>query len=175
MAGYTAKEVQAALDYDPATGALTWRCLPPSGFESHKAFTVWGSKYPGKLALTAKNKNGYLTGKFKGKFLSAHRAAYACMLGRWPDDLIDHIDGNKENNKWENLRPVTRAENNANRARMANNTSGAVGVHWDKKCDRWVSKIRGSVIGFHKSWADAVTARKLAAALDGGFTQRHGV
>lgn len=174
MAGFTASQVREALSYDPFTGLLVWNALPRACFDSDMGWKVWNAKYPGKQALTAVNSKGYLCGKFRGKYLSAHRAAFACMTGELPEQDVDHIDGQKENNSWSNLRLVSHSENCSNRAMHKNNTSGEVGVSFDKKSQKWRAKIKNTVIGLFEDWPDAVVARRLAVAIDGSFTDRHG-
>jgi hypothetical protein len=60
-----------------------------------------------------------------------------------PDNklCVDHIDCNKQNNNIDNLRWATKAENNKNRQLMKNNSSGYVGVYYDKRCNKWTAKI----------------------------------
>ena len=171
---HTAKEILDALSYCHDTGALFWRERSRGEFPSDKAFKFWNTKYAGRPALTAVGTGGYCAGKLNGKYLSAHRAAFAVMTGSVPSGDIDHIDGNRLNNRWGNLRVVTRSENCSNRAMHKNNTSGEVGVSFDSKSRKWRAKIRGSVIGLFDDFSDAATARRLAVAIDGGFTERHG-
>jgi len=55
--------------------------------------------------------------------------------------MIDHIDGNKLNNRFRNLREATRSENNSNSKRPANNSSGFKGVSYRKQVGRWTAQI----------------------------------
>lgn len=55
---------------------------------------------------------------------------------------IDHKNGNKLDNRVENLRVATTGQNNRNVIKRGNNTSGYKGVHWDKKSQKWISRIR---------------------------------
>ena len=72
------------------------------------------------LRTTRKNSNGsldkdgYLIVKFKGKQYKAHRLCWFFYYGEFPNDVIDHIDGDKLNNSIENLRDVEQAENTRN-------------------------------------------------------------
>jgi hypothetical protein len=78
------------------------------------------------------NKRGYL----------AHRLIWLHVHGFWPSEYIDHIDGDKTNNRVENLREATRAENMRNKMRYANNTSGLKGVHWYRAGNKWRATIK---------------------------------
>lgn len=66
---------------------------------------------------------------FKGKEIKLHRLAVYLMLGEWPTDEVDHIDGNPHNNCWDNLRTCTRRDNAKNRKRYKNSTTGCKGVY----------------------------------------------
>src|ERR1700726_3642325 len=57
-----------------------------------------------------------------------NQLAWFYMTGRWGRATIDHRDGNPANNRWKNLRVATPSQNNANRRRPRNNTSGFKGV-----------------------------------------------
>ena len=57
---------------------------------------------------------GYVYLNYKGVELLAHRVAYVMGHGRWPENQVDHIDGNRRNNALYNLRDTTRSENNCN-------------------------------------------------------------
>jgi hypothetical protein len=61
------------------------------------------------------------------------------MTGEWPSAEIDHIDKNKLNNAWNNLRAASRAQNLTNVA--ARSATGFKGVYWDKRRKKWKSHI----------------------------------
>jgi len=98
------------------------------------------------------------------------------VYGQWPTEDIDHIDGNRANNRVENLRAVSRSVNMRNAYRRKDNKSGFVGVH-KNRVGSWVAQIAvdGRVIhlGFFRAQGDAVAARK-AAEIEHGFSVRHG-
>ena len=83
--------------------------------------------------------DGYLHFSFFGKKRKAHRLAWLYVYGEYPDGLIDHIDGDKTNNKISNLRVATHVQNSANR-HVINNKTGYRGVY--------ESKYKGKVIGY---------------------------
>lgn len=73
------------------------------------------------------NKNGYHNTKYKEKIYRSHRLIFFYHYGYLPK-CIDHIDGNKSNNKIENLREATYSQNLCNRRTLSNNTSGAKNI-----------------------------------------------
>jgi hypothetical protein len=84
--------------------------------------------------------NGYLQVGVKGKRYKAHRLIFLIHHGFLPEH-IDHIDRNSLNNKIENLRIATKAENGWNRGKNKNNSSGYKGVHWNKFAGKWQAQI----------------------------------
>jgi hypothetical protein len=75
-----------------------------------------------------KNADGYLCLMVDGKMLKAHRVAWCLMTGEWPTKHIDHIDGDKRNNSWLNLRQADAAQNAQNIAAASDRRDGLVGV-----------------------------------------------
>jgi len=111
---------------------------------------------------------GYLLIGVGGRKYLAQHLAVALMTGRAPVGVVDHADRNPLNNRWKNLREVTRADNAINSGVPANNTSGFRGVSWHRASGRWRAHItlsgRQVSLGYHAHISDAVTARKLAEA-----------
>ena len=96
--------------------------------------------------VTAGNKAGYvantgylLVGIDKNLFLN-HRIIFMMNYGYMPT-MIDHIDGNKLNNKIENLRDITRGQNRMNSKLQSNNKSGVKNVNWNKKHKKWYVQL----------------------------------
>jgi hypothetical protein len=73
--------------------------------------------------------NGYVVITFQKKPMKAHKLAFLYMTGAIPD-VVDHIDGDGLNNRWDNIRAVTQAQNNHNRRIDKSNTTGIKGVSW---------------------------------------------
>ena len=63
------------------------------------------------------------------------------LKGSLPEQ-IDHIDGNRSNNRIENLRPANSSQNACNRKKSSINTSGIKGVHWHKQSKKWRARIK---------------------------------
>ena len=76
--------------------------------------------------------------------------------------LVDHIDHNKSNNNVSNLRWATHSENGMNSRKKTNNTSGVVGVCWNKRHHKWQASISIDRITKHLGYFDTVEAAKRA-------------
>lgn len=87
---------------------------------------TWNSHYAGKVAGT--DLRGYVAINLDGFPRRAHRLAWLYVTGEYPADEIDHIDRNRANNRFENLRQATMPENQRNRAVNSNNQSGLKGA-----------------------------------------------
>lgn len=115
------------LTYNPITGVFTW--LVNIG-----AARVGG--HPGII-----NSKGYLTTFINKKHYSMHRLAFLYMTGSIPE-FVDHINGIRDDNRWENLRPANIKQNGWNRKINSNNKSGYKGVHFQKCSGKWVGQVR---------------------------------
>ena len=119
-----------ALSYDLETGVFTWKIAPKS--HRVKQGAVAGGK----------TQPGYLVISFGGRLYKAHRLAWAFHYGDWPGKIVDHIDGNRLNNRIANLRDVSNSINLQNtRAARKNSLSGFLGVGWNKKSRKWRAQI----------------------------------
>jgi hypothetical protein len=85
--------------------------------------------------------NGYVRTTLNGKRYLIHRIVYLMHHGYMPKE-IDHINGNKSDNRIENLREVSRSENNLNRGNFKNNKSGCKNVSWHKLISKWQVQIK---------------------------------
>jgi|LakMenEpi03Aug12_release.lakeMendotaPanAssembly.Ray.scaffolds.fasta_scaffold561383_1 hypothetical protein len=84
--------------------------------------------------------SGYLQTGVKGKIFLNHRLIFLMHYGYLPQ-FIDHKDGNKTNNKIENLRETNKSQNRMNAKLQKNNISGIKNVNWSKKERKWVVQI----------------------------------
>ncbi len=157
-------DMQKLAEYDHETGLLIWRAR--DGAE------VWNAKYAGRPALNSNDGRGYRQGLFLGRKLYAHRAIWAVVYGCWPDGEIDHIDGNRSNNRIDNLRVATRAENNRNTSSRKLSSSKFLGVSWDRAGSKWRADIKiggkAKYLGRFESEAEAARAYAEAAAIHYG-------
>lgn len=122
----TLDRLKEALRYDPSTGNFWWREQARGRRLGQRA---------GRMA------SGYVQIHLDKKRYQAHWLVWFYHNGTWPTDEVDHINGNKLDNRIENLRLATRCENRQNHKMMKNNTSGFRGVHWSKKEGKWIASI----------------------------------
>ena len=88
--------------------------------------------------------NGYRQVSFKKRFYKAHRIVWALHYGDPGNSLIDHINYDKSDNRIENLRLATHAEQQRNRPAQANSRSGIKGLQWESSTSRWVGQVMRS-------------------------------
>jgi hypothetical protein len=109
-------------------------------------------KRAGTVMLT-----GYRVISVGKKRILEHRAIFAMVNDYWPSRGIDHIDRDKSNNRPENLREATHAQNCQNRTLDSKNTSGVKGVWWHKGAKKWLAVIHVNrkkiSLGFHEDLA----------------------
>lgn len=116
--------------YDPETGVFTRK------YTGTRSSAVAGGVHRcagGKL---------YQSINIDGRFHKAHRLAWLYVHGVWPVGVIDHIDGDGQNNRLANLRDVSVAVNTQNlRAARRDTLSGLLGVSWNSRKKAWSAYI----------------------------------
>lgn len=130
----------------------------------------------GKKKVGYRDPRGYVQIGVNGKKVWAHRLAWFLTYGKWPDQ-IDHVDGDKSNNRLSNLRSVSPVEQAKNKPTFRSNSSGHRGVFYDTKRNRWRSYIHSDNkfvhLGRFKTFDEAVKAR-LEAEENLNFHKNHG-
>lgn len=170
------------LRYDSASGKLYWKPRGAEEFRSNYRSAQanadsWNSRYANNEAFVTPDGYGYLCGSIDDVKYQAHRIIWKMLHDAEPE-FIDHDDGNRANNREQNLFDVTHAINQKNQKKFVTNTSGETGVCWSERKKRWVVRMRvdgkqkqfGSFIEF----ADAVAARR-KAAVENGYHPNHGI
>jgi hypothetical protein len=133
--------------YDPETGKLWREAGGPDG-------------------------RGYVHVQFQGKRHLAHRVAWFLYYGNWPDQMIDHINGNRSDNRIKNLRLASSSQNQLNRGKSTNNTTGHKGVSYHAKRRHWQAMI--SINGRNKFLGNFATAEEAADAYNKAALKHHG-
>jgi len=155
--------------YDPGTGVFAWIYSLSD--------RVNDGDIAGCIANNGTANKNYRSIKLNNKTYLAHRLAWLYVYGKFPDNHIDHIDGNGLNNRISNLRDVTVMENHKNVRRQSNNTSGHSGVVYDKSRKKWKAEIKinnkSIYLGRFECFNDAVIERKMAEC-SYGFHKNHG-
>jgi hypothetical protein len=125
----TAARLRELVSYDPETGHFTARVTWP--------------KTPAGKRLGTIGPLGYVQmGLAYGKYY-AHRLAFLYVTGEWPAGTVDHVDGERANNRWNNLRDVPHGVNveNVLRARK-HSSSGLLGASWSTRRGHWTATVR---------------------------------
>lgn len=164
--------------YDPETGFFTWKERPEFYFKTYRAFIQWNKRYANGPAFFTVAANDYLTGFIFKKKYYAHRLAWLYMTGEWPEGDIDHINGQRNDNRWENLREVNRSENLKNAKRRYDNKTGVTGVFKHKNKESYYSayidiNYKRKYLLHTKDFDAAVAARK-EAEIKYKFHENHG-
>lgn len=153
--------LRSLFDYDEKTGIVTNKTSTSNRI---------------KVGDVVKGGGRYLRVGIKGKRYALHRLIWKMYYGETPDE-IDHINGDKHDNRLENLRNIAHHQNQKNTSLYSHNTSGIMGVRWSERDRKWQSYIRVCSrlinLGLFKVKEDAIEARKRAEN-EYGFHPNHG-
>jgi len=135
----TFKRANELLCYSPETGEMRWRTNGPNRRAVSIAGGIYSKMRRGKIEKVPQIMLDY-------KSYRLPRIAYLLMTGEWPKHQIDHVNGDRSDNRWSNLRDATNGQNGQNRGMMSSNTSGYKGVY---KCrNKWRARIRYNKLRF---------------------------
>lgn len=140
----TAARLREMLNYDPETGVFTSAKL--STYRS-------GGRSIGDVAGGPAPSHGYWRISVDGRQHYAHRLVWLYVHGKWPDGEVDHIDGDRTNNRLANLRDVSPTFNRWNRRVACKNNpygKGVMGVTLCKKSGSWVAQIKEPITGYRR-------------------------
>lgn len=149
----TADYLRSILDYNPETGEFRWKVVRRSAHGRTKVGGIAGFV----------RADGYVFIGVDGKAHMAQRLAWLWVTGEWPAGPIDHINRERADNRWVNLRSATKAENNRNKSRRSDNLSGVTGVSYDAERAKWTARLRVGgkylMLGRFARFDDAIAAR----------------
>ena len=154
-------EIQATWKYEKETGLFRW--------------DIYGPKITkGAVTGSSNGKNSYVVLKTKSEKLYAHRVAFVMVFGRWPTHKVDHINGNKKDNRFCNLRESTQAQNLRNKAVKGDSLTRVKGVTQDKRDGRFYAYIdvdgkRTSLGGFDTANLASLARRKAEIEYHEGY------
>jgi len=147
----TQKELKKVLHYEPTTGIFTW-----------KVYRNYNAKV-GDTAGCLNKTNGYIQIRIYNKIYTAHRLAWLYMEGYLPEHDIDHRFRIRSDNRWSELRHVSRQCNSRNCKIRSNNNSNITGVYWAKDRNKWQVQIKINnkqiYLGGFTDFDEAVIAR----------------
>ncbi|WP_261505722.1 HNH endonuclease signature motif containing protein [Burkholderia multivorans] len=125
----TLDELKSIVEYDQETGLFTWI--------KTRSYKHLIGKRSGSLQV-----NGYVAITINKKKYLAHRLAWLYVHGSEPPECIDHINGNRSDNRICNLRLATKKENNHNTHQFSENKAGYTGISWAKRQKKWRARIK---------------------------------
>lgn len=143
----TVERVRESLRYSPIVGVFEWK-------KAGRKVRVGG------LAGAVVKSSGYVRIVLDGKPYPAHRLAWLYMTGEWPAHEVDHIDGDRSNNAWNNLRMATANTNGWNKRVMKTNRSGIKGLTQHPETGRWQARFEAD----GKVWSAMFATKEEAEA-----------
>lgn len=160
----TVDELRDVLSYDPETGIFAW------------AKTASNRRAAGECAGCLCKNSGYMLIGYKGRVYKSSRLAWFYVHGEWPPGIVDHINGDRTDDRVSNLRIATHSQNLYNRGAQRNNSSGFKGVYWHKPTRKWRARIMSDglsrSLGLYDTPEEAHQAYAFAASkLHGEFAK----
>jgi hypothetical protein len=147
--------LKSILDYDPTSGQMVWRQDRRGKNGMIRAGQSAGCVRAGYVFIGIDRSN-----------YSRAALAWFWMTKDWPIKTVDHISGDRVDDRWENLRLASRTENNRNKAVRSDNKSGVTGVSWDSNRKKWAARIKHDdkyhALGRYDCIAAAIIARQQA-------------
>lgn len=143
----TQERLKEVLDYNSETGVFIWK--------------IYSGRIKAGYVAGNINKRGYATIGIDGEIYRSHRLAWFYVYGKWPDDQIDHINGQRSDNRISNLRDVTNQVNaqNLKRATRVKTSTDYLGVYKTTNIKPWRAQIdidkKTRHIGYYKTPEEA--------------------
>ncbi len=145
----TQEELKKEIYYNPIFGDVKWRRIRKGRYKKWLAGFETSDRYHGIF--------------INGCEYKIHRLIFLYMKGYLPENLVDHKNQHRQDNRWNNLREVSTICNNRNSKICKNNKSGITGVCWSKLHNKWSSQIKVNYVKYHlglfKNFDEAVEAR----------------
>lgn len=163
--------IKSILKYDAKSGLFTWK--PRVNYSQ-----TWNKRYANKPAGSLKVDSGYVLICIDYSLYRAHRLAIIYQYGDCECQEVDHINGNRSDNRISNLRVATRNQNRRNTKIPNNNSTKIMGVSWDKSRGRWQTYINPSdrnriSLGRYDDFFEACCVRR-SAEVKYNYHENHG-
>jgi len=145
----TAEELRALVHYDPETGEMTWRVA--------RSNNTWAGKPVGTV-----DANGYARVEILTRRYLVHRLAWLYVHGRWPNSVIDHINGVGTDNRLANLREATVSQNAINATYRRKGKTLPQGVGLDRRTGRYTARLYHNRISYFLGTFETVDEARAA-------------
>ncbi len=143
------QHIREYLTYDPDTGIIKWaKCSKHASVAGKNAGSI--------------NRQGYSVLMINRRTYLAHRVAWFLHIGSWPDMFMDHKNGDRADNRFDNLRNVTYQQNRWNTGKTVGRSSDFVGAVWHKAANKWQSQIKINGVNKHLGLFDSQDAAHAA-------------
>lgn len=144
---------KSILHYDESSGKLFWK------YRSNMP-SRWNTRYVGKEA--GRRNNGYIMLKIDNQEYYAHRVIWCMKIGSMPEKFIDHVNMDRDDNRFDNLREATSSTNMMNMRAPSDNTSGFKGVNFNHMRQKWMARIAVNGMRKHLGYFDCKAAAHFA-------------
>lgn len=171
----TQDKLKSLFTYNKETGVILWNSRERINFKTQRSFNTWNSRFYNKQAGN-KCSDGYIRIRIDSKAYLSHRLIWLLIYGFEPEQ-IDHINGNKSDNRLCNLRNVNHTDNLRNCPISKNNSSGIIGVSFNSRDSKWLVQIgshgKTITIGYVYDFFVACCLRK-SKENELGYHKNHG-
>jgi hypothetical protein len=167
----TQETLHQLLNYNAETGVFTWKLRGRELFSTDRDFKKWNTRYAGAVAGKSVG-SLYRQIMIRPHLYYAHRLAWLYRHGEWPYPEIDHINGDRHDNRIDNLRVVDSQKNKANTRRHKDNEAGYKGVRLDKRRGYYVARLY--VDGKERHLGSYPTAEEASRAYEAEAQKMHG-